>query len=448
MKNDTINIEDSNKSIDSYLIPKDKWRAEKKQLLQQAGLENFENIQLLLNKLDKELTSLYEEVNLSISNDTNPHLKLNSSGNYIVNTPKKEEVEDFPYTKLFPSDKFLPLSEILSTVDSWCHYTDEFKHWQQQYSKNKADPKILIAGIIAKGCAIGVNKMARISNQINENSLNSVINWYFTHESLIAANDKVGKLISELDLPSIYQKDIETLHTSSDGQKFVVREDSLNANYSFKYFGQEQGVSTYTFIDERGISWYSNVFSASERESTYVIDGLMHNKVVKSDMHSTDTHGYSEVIFATSYLLGYQFAPRIKNLKKQSLYIFKNKAKSEWQFKHDKLVAVNIIKKTWDDILHLICTIKLKTFKASDIFRRLNSYSKELELYIGLKAFGQISKSIFILHYINVLQLRQRIEKQLNKGELSQKFSRAVAVGDPRGYNYGEKNRTGNSSFM
>jgi len=25
------------------------------------------------------------------------------------------------------------------------------------------------------------------------------------------------------------------LHTASDGQKFAVRKDSLNANYSFKY---------------------------------------------------------------------------------------------------------------------------------------------------------------------------------------------------------------------
>ena len=28
-----------------------------------------------------------------------------------------------------------------------------------------------------------------------------------------------------------------------DGQKFKVRVDSLNANYSFKYFGKEQGVA-------------------------------------------------------------------------------------------------------------------------------------------------------------------------------------------------------------
>ena len=41
----------------------------------------------------------------------------------------------------------------------------------------------------------------------------------------------------------------------------------------------------------------------------YVLDGLLHNKVVESDIRSTDMHGYTEVILALTYLLGIQFAP-------------------------------------------------------------------------------------------------------------------------------------------
>jgi len=60
----------------------------------------------------------------------------------------------------------------------------------------------------------------------------------------------------------------------------------------------------YTFVDERNLFWHSLVFSAAECESAYVIDGLMRNDVVKSDIHSTDTHGFSEAIFAVTHLLG------------------------------------------------------------------------------------------------------------------------------------------------
>jgi TnpA family transposase len=45
----------------------------------------------------------------------------------------------------------------------------------------------------------------------------------------------------------------------------------------------------------------------------------------------------------------------------------------------------------------MIATIKLKEVTASDLFRRLNSYSKQHALYRTLKAFGQAPKSLFIL---------------------------------------------------
>ena len=89
--------------------------------------------------------------------------------------------------------------------------------------------------------------------------------------------------------------------------------------------------------------------------------------------------------------------------------------------------------------MRLITTIKLKETTASDIFRRMNSYSKESDLYKALKAFGQIIKSLFILRYLDELELRQAIEKQLNKVELANRFTRAVAVGNPREYTQAEK---------
>ena len=45
----------------------------------------------------------------------------------------------------------------------------------------------------------------------------------------------------------------------------------------------------------------------------------------------------------------------------------------------------------------------------------------------------------FILRYVDDLALRQAIEKQLNKVELANRFTRAVAVGNPREYTQTEK---------
>lgn len=56
-----------------------------------------------------------------------------------------------------------------------------------------------------------------------------------------------------------------------------------------------------------------------------------------------------------------------------------------------------------------------------------------------MKAFGQIMKTLFILRYIDDLELRQSIEAQLNKVELANRFTRAIAVGNPREYTQGAK---------
>lgn len=86
-----------------------------------------------------------------------------------------------------------------------------------------------------------------------------------------------------------------------------------------------------------------------------------------------------------------------------------------------------------------MATIKLKENTASDIFGWLNSYSRQHAFYQSLKAFGQIIAPLFVLRYVDDLTLRQAIEKQLNKVELANRFTRAVAVGNPREYSQAKK---------
>ena len=444
IKSGQLNLEYSYKyrPLDEYLIPKERWQREKETLLIRAGFQHFSNPKVVLNELDHALFQQYQTTNKNINDTLDPYVKITTNGDFTVSTPKQEDQEIEMIRPYFPDHHFVPLPEILSTVEDHTGFLEEFQHWQQRYVKSRTDDKTLYAGIIGMGCAIGTPKMGRISSSINESTLQRAVNWYFTLENIQAANDRVLSITDQMDLPNAYRKPGDLLHTASDGQKFEVRTDSLNASHSFKYFGKGQGVSVYTFIDERNLLWHSLVFSASERESAYVIDGLMRNDVVKSDIHSTDTHGYSEAIFATTHLLGFSFAPRIKNLKKQTLYIFKSRKsedQSDWKIKPSKHMNRNIIEDNWDDILRLITTIKLKETTASEIFRRLNSYSKQHPLYQALKAFGQITKSLFILGYIDNVELRQAIENQLNKIELANRFTRAVAVGNPREFTQGDK---------
>ena len=104
----------------------------------------------------------------------------------------------------------------------------------------------------------------------------------------------------------------------------------------------------------------------------------------------------------------FSFAPRIKNIGKQRLYVFRGhnrRDRGSWKVTPDNYINDALVRGNRDDLLRLVTTIKLKENTASDIFRRLNSYSRQHALYQTLKAFGQIIKSIFILRYIDDLEL-------------------------------------------
>jgi hypothetical protein len=74
--------------------------------------------------------------------------------------------------------------------------------------------------------------MAQISTSLSVVELDSAINWRFSLENLWAANDRITGFMAAIELPNIYRRSENEIHTASDGQKFEVRADSLNANHS------------------------------------------------------------------------------------------------------------------------------------------------------------------------------------------------------------------------
>jgi TnpA family transposase len=426
------------KSFEEYLIPKDEYQAKKSELLKHNELEHLGDLEKFILPINQKLESNFRSTNEKIINELNFHIKLNGDS-FSLLTPKLEKSDEqleHTISKYFPQAEFISVIDLLHSVQQQTNFLDSFKHYSLQNTKiKKLDANLLFASIVGYGCNISLSKMAKISKGISENELDTATTWYFSENNTMEANDKIVEFIESLEISKILRSNNQFNHTSSDGQKFNIKSsiDSTNAGYSFKYFGTAKGVSVYTFIDESHKLFYSTVINVNERESGYVIDGLMHNDVVKSDIHSTDTHGFSEVIFGLTHLLGFSFAPRIKNFKDQQLYGIhtpKHYTQKEYPLIPKRKINFEIIKDNWDDILRFILTIKSRKTTASQLLKRLTSYSKHHKLYTAIKEFGKIIKTDFLLTYIDDVELRQRIEKQLNKVEASNRFSRAVFFGN------------------
>jgi len=444
IKSGNLNLCDSYKyrSLESYQIDLERWKCNQQQILEDAGLLNFALPVPILESLKSELYSQRVTTESNLRTGVNSKARLDSKMKVILETPATVKNQTNRLTEFFPDHGSVALFQMLATIDAKAKFTECLEYKYVKNAKKQPTQTALFAAVIAFGCNIGIPQMGQMLKNVSREDLEYASQWYFSPENIEAANNAVLALISEFQLSDVYKTDSGKTHTSSDGQKFTVAVESLHASYSHKYFGTQKGVSIYSFIDQEHKLYSSTVMVPSEREAAYVIDGLMANDVVKSDIHSTDTHGYSEIIFAVSHFLDISFAPRIMKVKNQQLYKFETAEEANregWRMASAGNIDTDLIAKHWDEILRFIATIKLKVTSASQLFKRLNSYSSNHPLYTALRQFGRIIKSIFLLKYIDDVQLRQSIEKQLNRIESYHQFAKAIFFGRNQEVQYATK---------
>ena len=82
----------------------------------------------MLDSLDHALFQQYQTTNRNINDGLNPYLKITANGDFIVSTPKQEDQEVEMIRPYFPDHHFVPLPEILSTVNGHTGFLDEFQH--------------------------------------------------------------------------------------------------------------------------------------------------------------------------------------------------------------------------------------------------------------------------------------------------------------------------------
>ena len=164
------------------------------------------------------------------------------------------------------------------------------------------------------------------------------------------------------------------------------------------------------------------------RDSTYVLDGLLyHESDLHIEEHYTDTAGFTDHVFALMHWLGFRFAPRIRDLGDTKLYV----PTSGQDYPALRAMvggALNIkhLRAHWDEILRLASSIKQGTVTASLMLRKLGSYPRQNGLAVALRELGCIERTLFILDWLQNVELRRRVHAGLNKGEARNALARAV----------------------
>jgi TnpA family transposase len=174
------------------------------------------------------------------------------------------------------------------------------------------------------------------------------------------------------------------------------------------------------------VTWTSDQFAqygvkvtpSTIRDSTYVLDEILDNETELPIVeHTTDTAGYTELVFAVFDLLGLQFSPRIRDLGGQRLYRIDRDCKYQNIEPLLSTIKTEQILNRWDDLLRVVGSFKLGWVSASLFINKLKSFPQQNDLANSLAEYGRMVKTIFILRYLQNQEYRRKINNQLNKGE-------------------------------
>lgn len=410
------------KAFDEYLIPIEKFSSLK--LNSELRLAVTTDCDKYLHDRQSLLEQQLTKVNLIAAANNLPDAVLTESGLKI--TPLEAIVPDAAQLLINQSAMLLPrvkITELLMEVDEWTNFTKHFTHLKT--GETAKDKTLLLTTILADALNLGLTKMAESCSGVTYAKLSWLQAWHVREETYSAA-------LAELVNAQFHQPFAENwgdgTTSSSDGQRFKSSSKAESTGHINPKYGSDPGRMFYTHISDQYAPFNTKVVNVGVRDSTYVLDGLLyHESDLRIEEHYTDTAGFTDHVFALMHLLGFRFAPRIRDLGDTKLYT--PKSGSTYNTLKPMIggtLNIKHIRSQWDEILRLVASIKQGAVTSSLILRKLSSYPRQNGLAIALRELGRIERTLFILDWLQSVELRRRVHVGLNKGEARNALARAV----------------------
>ena len=410
------------KDFDEYLVPTKKFAALKLAsdlpLAVAADCDEYLHDRLLL--LEQQL----ETVNRRATDNGLPDAIITESGLKI--TPLDAAVPDAAQALIAQTAMLLPrvkITEVLMEVDQWTGFSKHFSHIKS--GDTAKDKTLLLTAILADAINLGLSKMAESCPGTTYAKLSWLQAWHIRDETYSAA---LAELVNAQFRQPFAEHWGDGSSSSSDGQRFKAGGRGESTGHVNPKYGTAPGRLFYTHISDQYSPFSTKVINVGVRDSTYVLDGLLyHESDLRIEEHYTDTAGFTDHVFGLMHLLGFRFAPRIRDLGDTKLYIPKGEAAySALSALIGGTLNIKHVRAHWDDILRLATSIKQGTVTASLMLRKLGSYPRQNGLAVALRELGRIERTLFILDWLQNIELRRRVHAGLNKGEARNALARAV----------------------
>jgi len=368
-----------------------------------------QRLEQLDSSLDSRIAALDETLaagdNVRIENDRIVITPLKA-----IDTSQDQQQRD----RLVGSLPEISLVELLVEVNGWCGFLDQFTHAGNSTSRHDHHNGRLLATILANGTNLGIADMAR-SSHFSADQLEWTQTWHLRPDTVAAANDTIVNHHHNQPLTRIWGQG--TL-SSSDGQRFPFAVRNPNARAMRRYF-TGTGATIYTWTADHHIQYGTRVIPTTVREATYVLDAILDNETdLQIEEHTTDTAGYTDLVYGLFDLCGLRFSPRLRDLNDQRLWRLPTTptdTPAAGLLRHR--IRPALIAEHWDDMQRVAATIRTGHTSASMLVAKLQASARQNELTKAIQEHGRIIKTISILRYLADADHRRRIHRQLNKGE-------------------------------
>jgi TnpA family transposase len=318
------------------------------------------------------------------------------------------------------------VADVLVDACRWANVATEFRTVAGEKGRLKDLSLRIVVSLICYGLNLGASQTERSVRLVSRKQVAWLNQQYVTEETLDRAIVKVINCFNQFQLPKYWGSGMSA---SADGKKWNIYEQNLISERHIRYGGY--GGLGYYHVSDRYIALMAHFTTCGTYEAIHILDGLLKNaSEIQPDTVHGDTQSQSYPVFALAYLLGIKLMPRIRDLGDCSF----SRAEPKQRYSHinalmDDAIKWDLIEEHLPEMMRIAVSIKAGLLTSSSILRRLGTQNRKNPIYFAFVELGKVIRTLFLLDYVDDMELRKTIHRATNKSEQFNGFMRLVFFG-------------------